>query len=58
MAEHFKLARNEILQILQLIFNRIFEEGKIPKSYKTGIITRLQAKEKIIAIPTVIEELL
>jgi hypothetical protein len=46
MAEHFKLAGNEILQILQLIFNRIFEEGKIPKSYKTGTITPIAKKGK------------
>ena len=46
MAEHFKLAGNEILQILQLIFNIFFEEGKIPKGYKTGIITPLQTKGK------------
>jgi hypothetical protein len=46
MAEHFKLAGNEILQILQLIFNIFFEEGKIPKGYKTGIITPLQKKGK------------
>lgn len=44
MAEHFKLAGNEILQILQLIFNRFFEEGKIQKSYKTGIITPIAKK--------------
>jgi hypothetical protein len=46
MAEHFKLAGNEILQILQLIFNIIFEEGKIPKGYKTGIITPIAKKGK------------
>jgi hypothetical protein len=46
MAEHFKLGGNEILQILQLIFNIIFEEGKIPKGYKTGIITPIAKKGK------------
>jgi hypothetical protein len=58
VTEHFKLAGNEFLQILQLIFNRIFEERNIPKSYKTGIITPIAKREKTLAIPTVIEELL
>ena len=58
MAEHFKLAGNEILQILQLIFNSFLRKERYKKATKQVLLHRLPKREDTLAIPIVIAELL
>jgi hypothetical protein len=45
-AEHFKYARESIVPSIVNLFNNIIQSGKIPKVFKTGILTPVHKKGK------------
>ncbi|KAK3085377.1 hypothetical protein FSP39_002384 [Pinctada imbricata] len=44
-AEHLKFGGQTLAKVLQIIFNKVCEERKIPESFKNGIITPIYKKQ-------------
>ena len=45
-SEHFKAAKPAIVPVVTRLFNTIISEKKVPKTFKTGIITPVLKKGK------------
>jgi hypothetical protein len=57
-AEHFKYAGESIVTSIVNLFNKIIQSGKIPKVFKTGILTSIHKKGKDPTVTTNIGALL
>jgi hypothetical protein len=57
-AEHFKYAGESIVTSIVNLFNKIIQSGKIPKVFKTGILTSIHKKGKDPTLTTNIGALL
>ena len=50
-AEHVKLASPVVTDIVTLLVNRILNDGKLPDSFKHGLVTPVHKKEKPVSSP-------